>query len=292
METFKPYHHVFDPATGTVLLTKGAEGTHADYPHHHGVFYGFRRLTYDDDEKCDIWHCPAAYQQHTAFLASEAGPVLGRQLVAIDWVAEPSLADPINHYAAKPGAPNVTFANEKREVTVYNVPGGTLFEFASNFDALKPPVHFDGDPQHAGFHFRANNEVMTKTKTQTYYLRPDGKGPLTTHADKGEQGDETRNWDSKGKDPKTINLPWDAVSFVVGGKRYTVAYLDNSQNPKPSRGSERSYARIGSYFVTDATKDKPVDVKYRLWAQDGEMTVPQVAALDADFDDPPVVTVK
>ena len=74
METFKPYHHMFDPSTGTLLLTKGAEGTHADYPHHHGIFYGFRKLTYDDGKKCDIWHCPAAYQEHAAFLAQRGRP--------------------------------------------------------------------------------------------------------------------------------------------------------------------------------------------------------------------------
>ena len=109
-------------------------------------------------------------------------------------------------------------------------------------------------------------------------------------AKNGKGSEETRNWDAKGKDPRTINLPWNAMSIVVGDKRYTIAYLDNSSNPKESRGSEREYGRIGSYFVTDVTPDKPLDVSYRLWIQDGEMTVPQCAALDADFDDPPGVT--
>jgi hypothetical protein len=80
---------------------------------------------------------------------------------------------------------------------------------------------------------------------------------------------------------------------VIGGKRYTIAYLDNERNPKPSRGSEREYGRIGNYFVADLKdKEKPLDVNYRLWIQSGEMTVPQCTSLDADFNDPPVVTVK
>jgi hypothetical protein len=295
MATFKPYHHVFDPETGTQLLTKGAEGAHDEWPHHHGVFYGFREVTYDGGKKCDIWHCPAAFQEHAAFLSTAAGPVLGRQLMEINWVAEPSKGDALNHHPATPDAPNATFAKEKREVTVYNIPGGTLLEFASSLNAILPPVHLDGDPQHSGFHFRANNEVMQKTKGETYFLRPDGQGPLTVHEGKGATGDETRNWDPKSKnpDPRTINMPWDAMSVMIGGKRYTVAYLDNSHNPKPSRGSEREYGRIGNYFVADLTnEERPLDVDYRLWIQSGEMNIPQCTALDEDFNDPPVVTVK
>jgi hypothetical protein len=290
METFKVYHHVFDP-TGEQILTKGPGGT---FPHHHGMFYGFREVTYDGGKTVDIWHCPAAYQEHSAFLVSEAGPVLGRQLVEINWVAEPSKPDPINNRLATPNAPNAIFAKEKREVTVYNVPGGTLVEFASRLKAVLPPVHLGGDPQHAGFHFRASEDVHSQANKLTYFLRPDGKGPLTEHEDdEATQGDETRNWDAKGKDPRTVNMPWDAMSFVVGGKRYSLVYLDNPKNPKESRGSERSYGRIGNSFSFDLTDDiKPLDVNYRLWIQGGEMTVAQCTALDIDFDDPPTVTLK
>jgi len=43
------------------------------------------------------------------------------------------------------------------------------------------------------------------------------------------------------------------MSFVVGAGATAVAYLDNKNNPKESRGSERAYGRIGSYFVADLT---------------------------------------
>jgi Methane oxygenase PmoA len=284
-ETFKPYHHVFDPTDGKQLLTKGPGGL---WPHHHGVFYGFREVKYGDGRTCDIWHCPDAYQEHSAILDSEAGPVLGRQLLEIKWMGEPGSPDKNNKQKDKT-RPAEQFADEKREITVYKVPGGTLLEFASRLSALLPPVHLDGDPQHSGFHFRGSEDVHVNHVKETYYLRTDGKGPFTEN---GGKGDETRNWDSKSKAPRTINLPWDAMSIVVGGKRYTIAYLDTKKNPKEARFSERDYGRIGSYFVADVTKEKPLDVNYRLWIQDGEMTVPQVAALDADFDDPPTVTLK
>ena len=68
-----------------------------------------------------------------------------------------------------------------------------------------------GDPQHAGFQFRAHNDVHEhKKEKETYFLRPDGKGEL---------GD-TLNWDPKTK-KGPINLPWDACSFVLDGDRYT-----------------------------------------------------------------------
>src|SRR4051812_7658215 len=43
--TSKPYHHVWSP-DGQTLLTNGAGAKL--YPHHHGVFYGFNKCTYDD----------------------------------------------------------------------------------------------------------------------------------------------------------------------------------------------------------------------------------------------------
>ncbi len=143
-------------------------------------------------------------------------------------------------------------------------------------------VHLDGDPQHAGFHFRAAMEVADKTNAvHTFYIRPDGVG----------KEDETRNWDPKTKEGP-VNLPWDAMCFLLGGKRFTVAYLDRPENPKEARFSERDYGRFGSYFVADATEKKPVDVEYRLWLQSGPMTVEEVAAKSADFVARPEIEIR
>ena len=80
--------------------------------------------------------------------------------------------------------------------------------------------------------------------------------------------------------------------FVLDGQRYTVVYLDHPKNPKEARFSERDYGRFGSYFVADATEKRPVDVDYRLWLQDGPMTVEEVGAKSADFVTPPEVSVR
>ncbi|HEX3998062.1 MAG TPA: DUF6807 family protein [Pirellulales bacterium] len=263
--TYKPYHHVFD-STGKILLTKGPGGQDT---HHRGLFYGFNRITYgepDDLKHADTWQCLGdSYESHEGFLDTEAGPVLGRQLLAIDWHGEKK----------------EVFAHERREMTVYNVPGGTLIDFASTLTTADGPVKLDGDPQHAGFHFRAPNEVAAKTSKQTYFVRPDGVGKL----------DENRNWSGR-NDPKTTNLPWKGMCFVLGEKRYTAALIDRPSNPKDARYSERSYGRFGSYFVYTMTKDKPLRVAYRFWIQDGEMQPDQIARLADDFVEPPAVTVK
>ncbi|HVR83962.1 MAG TPA: DUF6807 family protein [Planctomycetota bacterium] len=259
--TFKIYHHLYDPK-GEKFVTKGLGGL---FPHHRGIFFGFNQVTYGEDQKkCDVWHCTGdAYQSHEKFLLKEGGPVYGRHRLAIAW-----------H-----GVKKEVFATEQRDLTAYALPGGTLIEFVSEVTPEIAPVHLDGDPQHAGFHFRASQEVPDKTAKQTYYIRPDGAGKFG----------ETRNWPAQ---KSHVNLPWDAMCFVLGDQRYTVAYLDRPDNPKEARFSERDYGRFGSYFVKDLQKGDTLKVRYRLWLQEGEMNGDEIARLSADFVDPPKATVK
>lgn len=258
--TYKPYHHVFDPR-GKILVTKGPGGL---FPHHRGLFFGFNKIRYGDGKAADTWHCnKGEFQSHEQIVSAEAGPVLGRHVCKIDW-----------H-----GQDKQVFAEEFRELTAYHTPGGLLIEFASRLSSKVGKVKLDGDPQHAGFQFRASQEVPDKTASQTYYLRPDGKG---------EPG-KFRNWP---EDRSHVNLPWHALSFVLGDQRYTCCSLDRPQNPKEARFSERDYGRFGSYFEYELDAGKPLLLRYRVWLQEGEMTGPQVQRLADDFVEPPVVTVK
>ena len=259
-QTYKVFHHLYDP-TGTRLVTKGAGG---QFTHHRGIFYGFNKVTYGGNKACDVWHCSGdAHLAHRKLLEVEEGPVLGRHTVEVGW-----------H-----GPGKELFAREERTLAVYSLPGGTLVEFASILHPLAFPLKLDGDPQHAGFHFRADNEVSAKTAKQTIYVRPDGAG----------KPGETRNWP---KDKGHVDLSWNAMSFVLGEKRYTTAYLDRPGNPKEARFSERDYGRTGSYFAYEFEKDKPLRIAYRLWHQEGQMKPEEVAAKSADFVDPPKVAVR
>ena len=272
--TYKVFHHLFAPAGDRVVTNGGYADEHiADpkkllYPHHRGLMFAYNRIRYGPglSKKADVWHCTGdAYQSHRDNGDSQGGPVLVRSCALIDWHGEKK----------------EVFAREERELTVYNVPGGTLVEFTTRLKTTGGKVMLDGDPQHAGFQFRAANDVAAKTAKQTYFLRPDGKG----------KPGETRNWDPKTK-KGPVNLPWDAMSFVLDGKRYTAAYLNNPRNPGESRWSERDYGRFGCYFPYELTADRPLVATYRVWLQDGEMTGPQVEALHTSFASPPTVSVK
>ena len=274
-KSYKVFHHLYDPA-GKRFVTNGGftndnitDPKKLLYPHHRGIQYGFMKCSFGPDlkSKADTWHCTGdTHVGHKYILNAEVGPVLGRHRVLLGWY----------------GSGDKPFAEEERELTVYNVKGGTLVEFASRLKTTGGLVKIDGDPQHAGFQFRAANDVADKKiAAQTYYLRPDGKGPL---------GD-TRNWDPKTK-KGPVDLPWDVLSFLLDSRRYSVAYLNHPSNPKESRFSERDYGRVGCYFEHDLTKDRPLVVNYRLWLQNGEMTQSQAETLRTAFAAPPKTAVK
>ena len=253
-DAFKVYHHLYNPA-GTGLVTKGPGG---QYTHHRGIFFGYCNVSYGDGRKANTWSGRNTPQTHGGVLAEEAGPVLGRHCVAVDWR----------------GSDNEVYLKEQRELTVYAAPGGTMIDFASRLATTGGKISLDGNAPHAGFHFRAPQEVAEKTGKLTYYLRPDGKGQLG----------QAR--------AKAMDLPWDAISFVLGEDRYTVLYLDKPSNPKPVEYNERTYGRFGSFFRYELDEGKDLLISYRLWLQDGEMTVDEAAALSADFVEPVEVSIK
>jgi len=256
-KTFKVYHHLFDD-TGTVQLTNGAEGR---FPHHRGLFFGFNKVTYKVDGKdrqADVWHCnKGESQSHDKTLLTETGPLFARHRVEIGW-----------H-----GQDKAVFATEVRELTVWRLPKGRSIDFASQVSTKLDAVRLDGDPQHAGFHFRASQEVEAKHTKETYFLRATGKG---------EKGTEV-NWPAN---KAAIDYPWNAMSFVVGDARYTAVYIPHPDNPKQERYSERTYGRFGCYFEYTATPEKPLNVRYRLWMQKGETTAAACDMLKAQFAKP------
>lgn len=259
-ETYKPFCHIYQWWSRDRFLTKGPGGK---YTHHRGIYFGFSKVSYTDKDgkehrNIDTWHCRAAHQIHRRFTRQEAGETSATITSEIDWIDNDGNA----------------FAVESRTMTFFRRDKDIVVDFTSTLTPSVPEVTLDGDPQHAGFHFRANNEVAESTSKATYYIRP-GTGT-------GERG-RTINWSGKNDTESTRDLPWKAMCVSVGGKTYTIAYLDSPGNPKPARFSERDYGRFGSYFVAKATAREPLTVNYRLVIRMGEMEPSEIEKWSEEF---------
>jgi len=246
--TFKTYTQLFDPE-GKELITKGAGGK---FPHHRGLFYGFMKTTYKNGP-VDTWHCrDGVHLNLTGDGKVEEGWLGVRILLPVGWY----------------GKKGDLFANEERQFTVFRRGESLVVDFDSRLVPVEGTIKVDGDPQHAGYHFRASGEVADKTSAQTVYLRPSGP----------DKPGVERNW-PEAKDH--VNLPWNVMQFSANGQRYSVTYVNHPANPGESRFSERNYGRFGCYFVAEATAAKPLTVQYRVVARRGMI---EQATAQADRD--------
>ncbi|MEM1442295.1 MAG: DUF6807 family protein [Verrucomicrobiota bacterium] len=259
-ETYKPFCHLYQWWSRDQFLTKGPGGK---YTHHRGIYYGFSRISYTDaegveHEKVDTWHCRQAAQVHREFVSQSADANSASLTSRIDWL----------------GNDGKTFATEDRTMTFSLKGSDIVVDFESTLTPTVASIRLDGDPQHAGFQFRASNSVFEETAKATYYIRPE--------SGTGKPG-VTINWSAKNDTEQTRDLPWKGMAVRLKDKTYTIAYLDSPTNPKPARYSERDYGRFGSYFATDVTKEEPLTVQYRLVVRQGEMTPEEIAQLSAEF---------
>jgi hypothetical protein len=254
-ETFKVYHHVFGPGTQD-LITNGPNGL---YPHHRGLFVGWRRTIYDGRE-IDSWHCiKGAHQRHVRFIEKGSDAHAGFMTSEIVW----------NDGKGKP------VIDETRSVRVTNVgsssgPPAWQIDWTTRLESRRGKIELTGDRQHAGFQFRAAASVA-KTNSATF-LRPKNfpQQPKAVEVD-----------DRKDPD-KFVNLGWDAMTYEINGKRYTVTYFEDPALPKPSKFSERPYGRFGAFFQTTLTPERPLILRYRLIVTAG--SPPKRDTIQAEYD--------
>jgi hypothetical protein len=241
-DTYKCYHHVFD-AQGEHVLTKGAGGL---YTHHRGVFIGWNRLMVDGREY-DFWHMKGVTQRHAGMLELSAGPEAARQTALIHW---------------RDDEERIILA-ERRTVGVAR-PGDAaplMLDIQSKLTAEAGDVLLDGDPEHAGFQFRAHNDVAEGP--------PEDKATYLFH--------------EEGIDPRTdTDLPWAVMSFGLNGKRYWVQHMNHPQNPSPTVYSAyRDYGRFGAFPRAEIRKGKTLTLRYRLLI--GEGAIPERSALARNY---------
>jgi hypothetical protein len=254
-ETFKVYHHVFGPGTSD-LITNGPSGL---YPHHRGLFVGWRQTRYDGGE-IDSWHCiKGAHQRHVRFVEKGVDAHSGFMASEISW-------------NDGQGQPVISEIRSVR-VTKVGTPGGPpawQIDWMSRLQSRRGKIELAGDRQHAGFQFRAAQSVA-KTNSAAF-IRPKG----FSQQPKAFEVDDRKDPD------KFINLGWLAMSYAINGKSYTVTYFEDPALPKPSRFSERPYGRFGAYFKTNVTPEHPLTMRYRLIVTAG--SPPDQETIQSQYD--------
>jgi hypothetical protein len=234
-ETFKVFHHVFGPGTGT-LITNGAGG---QYPHHRGLFVGWRQTTAGGQD-WDFWHCTkGAHQRHVKFLDRGANADAGTMTAEIQW----------NDADGKPVITETRTVKVSLITTEKGAKPGWQIDWSTSLASNRGTVTLDGDRQHAGFQYRAAPVVAEANSAR--YVRPAG-APAQAEAFEVD--------DSKYPESHT-NLGWLAMTYPIDRDVYTVEYFEDPSLPKPSRYSERPYGRFGAFFKTAIEQDHPLKMR-------------------------------
>jgi len=238
-ETYKPFLHVYD---GAQRLTNGPDGQGAylsnqiKFPHHRGIYIGWSKLTCEG-KRYDLWHMPNVAQVHQRFEEKRAEGKVAKVVSIVHW----------NDPEGKP------LLVERRTMTARRLesPAIVQVDFQSELKAVRADVELKGDPEHAGVQYRPHNDVAAGG--------PDVKAKYLFHSD--------------GIDPrKDRDLPWVAMSYGLGGKRYTVQHMNHPANPKGTVYSAyRDYGRFGAFFEDTIEKGQTLTLRYRFQIARGEM---------------------
>lgn len=226
-DTYKPFLHVLD-AAGKDPITKGPGGF---YTHHRGIFIGWSKLTVAG-KSYDLWGMGGGVQIHQKFLDQESGPERASFTAEVHW-------------KAKSGE---VLLEEQRTFVFQRRPAPTLVlvDVVSKLKAVGGDVVFNGDPEHAGVHYRPADEL---DKAQTKYLFP-------------QEGNDPR---------KDRDLPWVAETYVLGDKAYTVQQMDYPGNPRETIWSAyRDYGRFGAFVKPEIKRGESLTLRYGFWSLAGE----------------------
>ncbi len=247
-ETYKPFHHVFD-AQGAKLLTNGPDGESPYiqdkilYPHHRGIFIGWNKIGFEG-QVYDLWHMKEVAQVHQKFLKLATGPTAAELKTLIHW-------------NDKKGEPIIV---EERQVTAIrqSSPAIIVIDYETALKAVRGEVYLDGDPEHAGFQYRAHNGVAAGEKQV--------KAQYLFHRD-GIDAQKDRD------------LPWVVMDYGLNGRRYNVQYMNHPGNPKPAIYSAyRDYGRFGSFFRYRIKSGETLKLRYRIRIGEGRMPGREEAA--------------
>ena len=226
-ETYKPFTHVF-AADGKQFITKGAGGK---FTHHRGLFLGFNK-TKTENSGGDFWHCKGVTIRFRKYDGNT---------IVNEWVDKNGTA----------------IVRDQQTITTKRLADSSLqLDFDISIESLDGTATLKGDPQHAGFQFRAHNGLASNDKKDKSgscrYLRP-----KSAH-DKGNDV-----WH---------DCPWVVGTFQFADKTYSVQHMNHPSNPKfdSTVYSTRGYGRFGAFAEHSVKQGAPLKLRYRISIANGE----------------------
>lgn len=263
-KTYKPFYHVYD-FNGENLLTKGDGGR---YTHHRGIFLGWKNVTFNG-RSYDFWHMKEADDgQGKRKGKDEAkGDVKGVDQVHVKVLDKSVTTDGAGltsriDWIIKDGS---VVIEEARQVTVRKEGDGlVVIDVNTSLKAVSGDVKLDGDPEHAGFQYRASNDVDEGTEADKakYLYHKAGIAEKGKPSKKGMRFPMNLNL--------MVDLPWVAMNYGLNGKKYTVQHMNSASNHKPyTYSSGRYYGRFGSFGVSEVKSGDPLKLSWRIIVEQG-----------------------
>ncbi|HIE51421.1 MAG TPA: hypothetical protein EYP85_06645 [Armatimonadetes bacterium] len=265
----KPYCYPLIGPTGKPM-TRGfpmerVEGESQDHPHHRSFWF-----TQDEVNGVNFWgEGPRNGQQvHREFEALEGGPVFGLIRARNDWV--------------KPNGTKV--CEDVRELRVYRVATGRLFDFEATIRATEGPITI-GDTKEGLLGFRVA-ATMRVDRGRGHILNARGQ----------------RDREAWGK-----RAEWCDYFGPVDGKVVGIAVFDHPGNLRhPTYWHVRTYGLFAAnpfglrHFIGDQTgagkytlpAGEALTFRYRIFLHRGDPQQARVAEVYGEYTDPPRVEVR
>lgn len=209
------------------------KGPGGEFTHHRGWFLGWSKIT-TPLGTVDRWHM-------------KGGNIIQQKVLSRSATKDSASFTVLLHWQGTTEAP---ILSEERTYTVRSAPAPAyaLVEMKSELKALAGETKLDGDPEHAGLQFRPAASIE---RSETSYVFPKAAA-----------------------DPKKDrDYAWVAQKMSVGGKKYTVAFLNHPDNPKDTPFSAyRDYGRFGGFFRTTIPADGTAVLRGEILVAEGALT--------------------
>ena len=229
---FKPYLHAFG-SEGVRLTNSGLDkdGKKAGtFGHHRGIYIGWNRIESELGRR-DLWHMKGTQMevnQFTQLVTTSEHAVTEAHIV---WRAglSSSLAEDL-------------LIDEHRTIS-FSRPNGTdtQIDFSTRLKAARD-LNLNGDLQHAGVHFRAENEVANRRSETAYVWSPD--------LEANNRGMKSSEWQ------------WATLIFPIGDRWFRCTEMTAPSNGF-SELSWRDYGRFGFFDKKELKKDETLELRFR-----------------------------